>query len=112
MSDPFIKEDGLRVDDVVIPAASNVTPAIHIKTRTLAGFYFPVAMTSASVAIEVSPDGSQWFQTPTSLGTYAVASDTYQAVDPAYFVGVAYVRLVSGTNEAANRTLKVVSILL
>lgn len=104
--------DGLRVDDAVIPSASNVTPAIHIGNRTLAGVYFPVTMTSSSVAIEASPDGSQWFQIPVALGSYAVASDTYQAFDPAYFVGVGYVRFVSGSNEAADRTLKVVSILL
>lgn len=110
MSTSFL--DGLRVDEVVIASASTTTPAIDIGNRTLAGFYFPAAMTGASVSIEASPDGTEWFQIPTDLGSYPVAATTYQAVDPSYFVGIAYVRVVSTSSEAADRTLKVVSILI
>jgi len=103
--------DGLRTDDAVITSGTNVTPAIHLGSRTLAGFYFPPTMTSASLAIEASPDGASWYSIPTDTGTYAVASDLYQAVDPAYFIGIRYIRFV-GSNEAADRTIKAISCLI
>lgn len=85
------------------------TDAIALGGLQLVGIAFPT-FTGTAVSFEVcdTVDGTFLPLHSTISGTvlsYTVASSRYVAIDPVAFLGAKFIKIVSGSSEAAARTL-------
>ena len=98
------------VDSAVIPSASTTSAGVTVPAKkTLVGVEIPAAFTGASITFQVSnDDGASWVNLFDGGSAYSVAVtiSTCHAVKPEVFFGVAMVRVVSASSEAADRTVK------
>lgn len=97
---------------VTIANGATVSDAIDLQGHTVCGIIMPSAFTGASLA----PSACQ-----TVNGTYVpmykdgstisltVSASKYVILQPADYAGIAYLKLTSGSAEAATRSLIVVS---
>ena len=98
-----------------IPSGSNVSNAIDCNDRSVIGFVAPAAWTAATLAIEVSIDGTNWITaildtTSTALCTYsAVTAGAGYPVDVFGLLPWQFIRFKSGANQAAARSFSVIS---
>lgn len=79
----------------------------HVCERGVVGIVTPAALTSTTLTIQVSLDGSN------ALAHYDFTGNAYSipigtsrwiSLDPALFAGFPYIRLVTGSAEGADRT--------
>lgn len=94
----------------VIPNAGTTSNAIRINGLLPVGLRFPAAFTGATVALEESVDGTTW--TPIRIngdsGDFSVAvtvSKTVVFSNAVPLVGFLNLRIRSGSNEAAERSV-------
>lgn len=97
---------------VTISSGQTVSGAIDLQGHTICGLIMPAAFTSASLTFSMSQ---------TVGGTYAVinkdgsdlsktvAASKYIVLSPSEFAGINFLKLISGSAEAANRQVIVVS---
>lgn len=97
----------LTMTTVVIPSGGTTSSPADLAGYTLVGMKYGT-MTGTAITYTMSE---------TKTGTYVavknssgavsttVADDEYLALDPANFRGIQYIKLVSGSSEAADRTV-------
>ena len=104
----------IQLTDTVVIASSGTTSTSIImeRNRVPLAVIVPAAFTGTSIKFQASIDQGTTFFALYNEGTeYSVTVSTsrYVALNPDVFQGVACVRLVSGSSEAASRTISVVS---
>lgn len=113
MSKPFIS-GFLGSMNPNLPATiangQTVSGAIALGGLTLCGIILPAAFTGTAISFQMSDaiDGTFVAVKSTTSGTalsYTVAQNTYCAIDPRDFQGIAFLKIVSGTAEGGARTL-------
>lgn len=92
-----------------IAASATTSSAIDCTRYQLVGFYTPAALTGTAITFTASPDGSTFYTVKEVGGaaTYSatVTTSSYYPVQPAVFAGAQHVKLVSGSTEAAARSI-------
>lgn len=88
---------------------TSTSAVLHGCTPVL--FLTPASLTGTSFTFQGSIDGGTTFTTMKySFGTsvsYTVAANGLYILEPADFVGVDAIKIVSGSSEAADRTIKI-----
>lgn len=82
------------------------------RNRVPIAIVVPAAFTGTTIKFQASIDqGTTFFALYNEATEYSVTVSTsrYVALNPNVFEGVACVRLVSGSSEAASRTISVIS---
>jgi hypothetical protein len=100
------------VDTATIPSSGTTSDAKTVPARkTLVGMELPAALTSTSMTFQASnDDGASWSNVYNEGTAYSVtvAASRYIALNSAVFHGVALLRLVGGSSEAAARDITLV----
>lgn len=100
-------------DTVTIASAGTVSTSIIMeRNRVPLAVIVPAAFTGTTIKFQASIDqGTTFFALYNEATEYSVTVSTsrYVALNPDVFQGVACVRLVSGSSEAASRTISVIS---
>ena len=81
-----ITTEGLSLCGILFPAAFTGTTVTFLACDTLGGTYVPVYNSAGAVS-------------------YTVAQGRYVAIDPKDFYGIQFLKIVSGSSEAAGRTI-------
>jgi len=94
----------------LIASGQSTSAAIDTKGRQLVGIYFPSAFTGGTVTFQGSPAFTGTYGTinqQDSASDYfiTVPLNDYQPVDLSVFAGVRYLKIVSTSTEALDRTL-------
>lgn len=94
----------------IVLASSEKTAAINLKGLTLVGIMLPATFTGTSITFEASDAVDGTFVvvkagTGGSSLSYTVAQNTWVALDPKDFYGLNFIKIVSGGNETADRTI-------
>lgn len=101
---------GSEARDLTIAEGATVTQTVNVKSYTSGAFQLPAAFTGTALTIEVSVDGTTFKALKNAAGT-AVTVPTVAAAEqlpiPAEAFSFPYLRLKSGTAEAAARTVKI-----
>ena len=95
----------------VIANTEQESSAINLAGRNFCGIYLPAAFTGTALTFLASDaiDGDYLPIKVTTSGTalsYTVAQGNYVAVNPQDFLGVNFLKVVSGSAQAAERTIK------
>lgn len=94
---------------VTIGSGQTTSSIINCGGATLCGILFPPAFTGTEITFEASVDGTNFYPVHnTYAGTplqYIVDQGTYCAIAPEDFYGINFLKIVSGSSEAALRTL-------
>lgn len=99
------------VDDASTTIASSATTSgeIDLSGTTLCGIYIPAAFTGTSISFQAaSESGGTFVAVKDGAGnsvSKTVAASQFIKIDPTDFVGVRFLKIVSGSTEAAERTL-------
>lgn len=92
-----------------IPISTTTSAVIPLNGFSLVGILLPAAFTGTALTFTVSVDGTNFFPlkstTSGSTLTYTVGQGNYYAIDPVAFYGVEFLKIVSGSSEAAARIL-------
>ena len=100
----------IKQASLTIAINETVSSSIELnEDRAFVGFYVPASFTGTAISFQASSDNSTFVTLLNEGSAYSltVAASRYVSVDPAVFVGCRYIKLVSGTSEAAARTLTV-----
>ena len=92
--------------------ASNST-GVQADGLLLSGIVFPAAMTGTNVTFDFSFNGTHWVdvvETDNTEVTYAVSPGNVVRVDPSgwAFASSGFIRVTSGSTEAADRSIKLI----
>lgn len=92
----------------VIANAGTKSAAVDLGGLTLVGIHLPATFTGVALTFETCDTLTGTFQ-PLYNGSgqvsYTVAQARSYAIDPKDFYGVRYLKVVSGSSEAAERTM-------
>jgi hypothetical protein len=93
----------------VITSGQKLSGIIQLGGFELCGLFIPAAFTSTAITFLASQDGINFFPVyNTYAGTplsYVVTPGSYLSIAPVDFDGINYLKIQTGSNEAANRTL-------
>lgn len=100
-------------NNVTIASGGTTSTAHTVKTgsRVLA-FETPASLTGVSFTFEASADGGTTYRqlySGSSAYSLTVGASRYVAVDQDVFEGVRLFRIVSGSTEAATRTINIIT---
>lgn len=98
--------------DVTIESSGTTSSAATLYGRgNLVALETPSALTGTSFTFQASTDGSTYVPVYNEGTQYSVTVGTsrFVSLDPAVFAGVKYVKVVSGSTEAAGRTITLVT---
>jgi hypothetical protein len=102
--------------DVLIANGQSLSGAVDMGDRALVGALISAAWTAAGLSFQASPDGVTYGKmldaTGAEITAAAVAAGNYVATDPKHWVGVRFMKLVSGTNgtqvtQGADRLIRI-----
>ena len=84
---------------------------VNVENMLLCGVVFPATMTGTAITFDYSVDGSSWidvFETDGTEVSYTVSADNVVRVDPSgwAFASNGFIRITSGSTEAADRKIK------
>ena len=100
-----------------IDNGATVSGVVDTLGLAIAGVKFPAAFTGATVSVQYSLDGTNFYDVKTSAAgalTFSKSVDDWCVVDPythAYAVG-GYIKLVSASAEAAERKIDLILVSL
>jgi len=104
-----------NVKEVTIDISANTTQSNAVNTdgMLLTGIVFPAAMTGTAVTFDFSVDGTNFHDVVETDGTevtYTVTAGDVVRVDPSgwAFASSGFLRIVSGTAEAADRNIQLI----
>jgi hypothetical protein len=103
---------GFETDALVVASGQTTSGALLIKDPASIGLIVPT-ITSGTVTVQVSADGTNWFGLKDTGGnallSYAASTGGFacSADDLAPVLGYAYLRLVCGASQGADRTFTV-----
>lgn len=105
----FIPSGGTTSTKLYSEGSSGTFPANYNSNPRLClvGLFTPAALTSTTLAIQVSHDGITWVPVHVAEGTaysVTVGPGRYVAIPPAISIGWGYIRIV-GIAEAADRQI-------
>lgn len=102
-----------EVKEVTIDISANTTQSNAVNTdgMLLTAIVFPSAMTGTAVTFDFSIDGTNFYDVVETDGTevsYTVTAGDVVRVDPSgwAFASSGFLRIVSGSAEAADRNIK------
>ena len=104
-------QDRLEFDEVTIAISGTVSTIVDLIGKVPVGIIPPAALTGTAFTIQLSEDGSTFYNFYNTSGTQAsitVAVDRWIGFTPGDFAGARYMKLVSGSTEAAERTITIV----
>ena len=92
---------------------ANNSSAAQCGGLLLSGIVFPAAMTGTAVTFDFSFDGTTWYDVKETDGSdvsYTVSAGDVVRVDPSgwAFASPGYIRISSGSSEAADRTINLI----
>lgn len=94
---------------VTIAISTQLSTVINCGGFSLCGVLLPTAFTGTVLTFQASVDGSNFYDvhstTSGTLLSYTVAPSTFCSIDPKDFHGVQFLKIKSGSSEAAARTL-------
>lgn len=95
-----------------IAISTSTSAAIQMQGLNLVGIQLPAAFTGTAITFTVSVDGVTYQPLYTSTSgtalSYTVAQGHYVAINPQDFYGANYIKIISGSSEAAARTFSVI----
>jgi len=97
--------------EATIANAGQTSTEIDLGTVTVCGIELPAPFTGTSLTFQVSRNSGGTYKTMMVSGTTyteTVAQDRFISLDPSIFAGVRWLKVVSGSAEAAERTIVVV----
>jgi hypothetical protein len=104
-----------NVKEVLIDVSDNATISSGVNTdgMLLTGIVFPAAMTGTELTFDFSIDGTNWYdvvETDGTAVTYTVTAGDAVRVDPSgwAFASSGFIRVTSGSAEAADRSIKLI----
>lgn len=102
----------LLVASPVIASGQTASDVIKTNGMSLCGIKIPAAFTGTALSFQMSDSEAGTFvPVKTAVGgtalSYTVAPGQYNAIDPKYFQGIQFLKIVSGTAEGAARTLQI-----
>ena len=99
----------------LIDISEDTTNSVGVNTdgMLLAGIIFPATMTGSTVTFDFATDNSTWVDVVETDGTevsYTVSAGNIVRVDPSgwAFASSGYIRITSGSAEAADRKITLV----
>jgi len=104
-------QDKLDFEDCIITIATSTTvsAAVDLRGMTLCGIYFPAAFTGTTITFQASADNVTFVPVQDGAGaaiSKTIAQGQYLKLSPVDFAGIQYLKVVSGSAEAANRTMQ------
>ena len=96
-----------------VSADNNDSLGVKTEGMLLCGVQFPAAMTGSAITFDFSMDNSTWIDVKETDGTevsYSVSAGNVVRVDPSgwAFASTGFLRIVSGSSEAADRTINLI----
>lgn len=95
-------------ETVLILSGQTKSAAVSLRGTTICGIYVPSSFTGASISFEASPDGVTFSPIKSPAGTLLsipVVAGDYASLYPLDFVGIEFLKLVSASAEAADRSI-------
>lgn len=97
--------------EAVIESGETVSNAVNVYGATFAAIEFPAAMTSTSITLQGSIDKGTTFNdiyTPIGgIATYTIGTSRVLVIDPTVTYPFDQIKIVGGSAEGAERTLKI-----
>jgi len=96
------------VNAITIESGQTTSDIIDLRAQGLCGFQMPAAFTGTSITFEGSPNGDTYtslYNTANTEYSVTVAASRFYVVNPGDFVGVRFLRFVSGSAEGAQRVI-------
>lgn len=97
---------------VTIAINASTSSSLDLGANGFVGFIIPSAFTGTAVTFTGSIDDSTFtalYNADNSAFSITVSASRYYCLNPADFLGMRYVRLVSNGSEAAARTITVIT---
>jgi len=101
--------------EVLIDISANASISSGVQTNglLLSGIVFPAAMTGTAITFDFSYDGTTWHdvhETDNTEVSYTISPGNVVRVDPSgwAFAAAGFLRVVSGSSEAADRTINLI----
>lgn len=94
----------------VIPASGTTSAAVDTHGTSIVGYILPATFTGTAITFEVSNDNSSFYSLYNTDGTeisHTVAQNTAVGISPLDFAGWRFIKFVSGSTEAAERTIAI-----
>lgn len=86
--------------------------ALDFGTKRLYAIVFPAAMTSTAMTFQASPDGGTYsavYYDDGNAVSATIAASRYMILqNPSRWVGIRYLKLVGGSSEGAERSIKLI----
>lgn len=108
MSTISIPVGSLTESAVTILSGATVSSILSTSGMTLVGIQVPAAFTGTVITVQASDSATgSFFPVYNSAGalSYTVAPSRWLVIDPKDFIGLQFIKLVSGTAEAADRAV-------
>jgi hypothetical protein len=99
-------------DTVTIASSGTTSTALTLQGgRVPLAIVTPSALTGAAFTFQASTDGTNFFNLYNEATQYSVnvGASRYIALNPDVFHAIRYIRIVSGSSEAALRTISIIS---
>lgn len=108
-------ESRLRFDKsavITIATSTTVSAASDLNGTSLVAILLPGTMTGVAISFQASVNGSDFFIVKDGAGStvsITTAADQYIPVPAGITSSIRYIKLVSGSAEAANRTIQLIT---
>lgn len=111
---PFFPINGVgasyETSTVTIALNGTTSSVLDLRSKGLVGFLMPAAFTGTVITFSGSMDNVTFgalYNADNTQFSITVAVDRFYCLNPADFVGVRYIKFVSGSTELAARTIAV-----
>jgi hypothetical protein len=102
----------LRIGNVTIATSGTVSTTLSLENNRIpVAIVTPAALTGTAITFNVSDNGSTFTPLYYESTLYSLTTSTsrHHALNRVAFEGVKFLQVVSGSAEAASRTIKVIS---
>lgn len=97
---------------ITIATSTTVSAAVDLTGTSLVAILLPAAMTGVAVSFQASVNGTDFFIVKDGSGatvSITTAAAQYIPVPASITNSIRYIKLVSGSAEAANRTIQLIT---
>lgn len=96
---------------ITILNTATASSVVECAGLTFCGVKFPAAFTGTTITFQMCDTiGGTYVPVHNAAGTaisYTIAANRYSAIDPKDFYGINFLKIISGSAQAADRTLTV-----
>lgn len=92
-----------------VSADDDLSDAVQIDGKRVVGIYKPTT-TSTAITFEASLDNSTFYTVMNGNSAYSITVATgagFVNVDPSYFDGAKWIKIATGSNEGADRSIPI-----